>query len=75
MPRWILILGLWSFLGTLTFEPGASAATPALTAAQTEFFENKVRPVLSKHCYNCHSAEATKIKGGLLLARKAGSWA
>jgi mono/diheme cytochrome c family protein len=31
------------------------------------FFESKIRPVLVKHCYECHSAEAGKIKGGLLL--------
>ncbi len=28
-----------------------------------EFFEKKVRPVLVKHCYSCHSAEAKKVKG------------
>jgi len=32
-----------------------------------EFFEKKVRPVLVKHCYSCHSAEAKKIKGELRL--------
>lgn len=31
------------------------------------FFETKVRPVLVKHCYECHSAEAGKSKGGLML--------
>jgi hypothetical protein len=41
------------------------AAEP--TAAQLEFFENEVRPVLSKHCYKCHSVNAEKVKGGLLL--------
>jgi len=42
------------------------------TSSQTEFFENKIRPVLSKHCYKCHSAEATKLKGGLLLDTREG---
>lgn len=37
------------------------------------FFESKIRPALIEHCYACHS-EAEKIKGGLLLDRKAG-WA
>ncbi|MBI3874998.1 MAG: DUF1553 domain-containing protein, partial [Verrucomicrobia bacterium] len=27
----------------------------------------KIRPVFANNCYRCHSAEATKIKGGLLL--------
>jgi hypothetical protein len=38
-----------------------------LTPAQTEFFENKIRPVLADNCYKCHSTLAEKIKGGLLL--------
>src|SRR5688572_28223808 len=37
-----------------------------------EFFENKIRPVLSKHCYECHSAQAKKPKADLLLDTKAG---
>lgn len=36
-------------------------------AAGVEFFEKKIRPVLLKHCYECHSATAKNIKGGLLL--------
>ncbi|HEY2909254.1 MAG TPA: PSD1 and planctomycete cytochrome C domain-containing protein [Gemmataceae bacterium] len=34
---------------------------------KTDFFEKKVRPVLSEHCYSCHSAAAKKEKGGLRL--------
>ena len=37
-----------------------------------EFFEKKVRPLLAKHCYECHSTRADKIKGGLLLDTKSG---
>ena len=36
------------------------------------FFESHVRPLLVKHCYECHSQEAGKQKGGLLLDRKEG---
>lgn len=36
------------------------------------FFENEVRPLLVKHCYECHSQEAGKQKGGLLLDRREG---
>jgi len=35
--------------------------------AGIEFFEKKIRPVLADHCYQCHSAKAEKVKGGLLL--------
>jgi len=37
------------------------------------FFEQKIRPILSSHCYSCHSKSAEKIKGGLLLDSKADS--
>ncbi|HIE98737.1 MAG: PSD1 and planctomycete cytochrome C domain-containing protein [Fuerstiella sp.] len=42
------------------------AAKPA-TSADVEFFEAKIRPVLIKHCYRCHAADADKIQGGLRL--------
>ncbi len=32
-----------------------------------EFFEKKIRPVLVEKCYQCHSGDAKKLKGGLLL--------
>ena len=47
----------------------------ATTLSATEgfaFFESQVRPLLVKHCYECHSEEADKQKGGLWLDRKAG---
>ncbi len=34
---------------------------------QIAFFEKKIRPALVKHCYQCHSVEGDKIKGGLVL--------
>lgn len=44
-----------------------------LHAADTgiEFFESKVRPLLIKRCYECHSADK-KQKGGLVLDQRAG---
>ena len=33
----------------------------------TEFFEKRIRPVLVEHCYKCHSRQAGKERGGLLL--------
>ena len=38
----------------------------------TNFFEKKIRPVLSENCYECHSAKSKELKAGLLLDRKAG---
>ena len=37
-----------------------------------EFFEEKIRPVLVRNCYECHSAKAEKLKAGLVLDRRAG---
>lgn len=35
------------------------------SADDVEFFEKKIRPVLVEHCYECHSADAKAIRGGL----------
>jgi hypothetical protein len=40
--------------------------------AGVEFYEKKVRPILAGRCYACHSAEAKKLRGGLLLDSEAG---
>ncbi|MCA9173486.1 MAG: PSD1 domain-containing protein, partial [Planctomycetales bacterium] len=45
----------------------AGAAEPAPDAQQLEFFEKKIRPVLVKHCYECHSAKSKELGGELLL--------
>src|SRR5262245_28134843 len=47
--------------------PGVAAGPP--TAADQEFFERKVRPLLVERCHRCHSDK--KQKGGLLLDRRA----
>jgi hypothetical protein len=44
-------------------------------AREIEFFEARIRPVLVRHCYECHSAEAVRdgnLKGGLQLDTRAG---
>src|SRR5215213_1691987 len=49
------------------FHPVAAAETkPRATSAQDlAFFEARVRPILVKHCYACHSLESGKARGGL----------
>jgi hypothetical protein len=49
----------------------AHAAEP--DAPGVEFFESKIRPALVENCYSCHSAQAAKKKGGLVLDTKAGA--
>jgi hypothetical protein len=48
-----------------------AAATP-VTDAGIEFFESKIRPLLTEECYRCHSRGAEKIRGGLLLDTQEG---
>jgi len=50
----------------------STAAFAADDAGSVAFFESKIRPVLAKHCYECHSVEEGKSKGGLLLDTKTG---
>jgi Protein of unknown function (DUF1553)/Protein of unknown function (DUF1549)/Planctomycete cytochrome C len=38
-----------------------------LSAADLDFFEKKIRPVLIDKCYECHSASAKKVQAKLLL--------
>src|SRR6516225_11430724 len=54
----VLLAAAWS-------APGLAAAEP--TRQQQEYFEKKVRPILEKNCFACHSHAAGKSKGGLML--------
>ena len=64
-------LEVWSGDGAI---PGTKSAefVSAPTPEQIAFFESKIRPVLAERCYECHSAKAEKVKGGLLLDSRAG---
>src|ERR1041384_6874555 len=41
----------------------ALAADSKISASDLDFFETKIRPVLTENCYKCHSQGAEKIKG------------
>ena len=47
---------------------------PAVAPADDDlvFFESKIRPLLAAHCYECHSARSSELKGGLRLDSRAG---
>ena len=45
----------------------ASLSAADMGPEQRAFFESKIRPVLVKQCYECHSAGAKKVGGKLLL--------
>jgi hypothetical protein len=54
----------------LPWTAAARGAEPA--RAKVDFFEKKIRPILVQHCYKCHSAQAGKVRGGLLLDTREG---
>jgi len=63
----------WALAALAGRLPGAvSPAGPAISAQDLQFFESRVRPVLVDRCYKCHSHDADKIKGGLMLDTREG---
>ncbi len=51
---------------------GASEHLARADEAGHDYFENRVRPLLVKHCLECHSAERRKTQGDLALDSRAG---
>ncbi len=52
--------------------PAATVPEPKLSKEGTDFFENRIRPVLVHHCYECHSGDPAKAKGHLVLDTRDG---
>ena len=77
MIHWILCLKRpirWLLSTHLAFAFAYALAHPHLALAQDAqnpegiaYFEQFVRPLLVEHCYECHSANAKPLQGGLLL--------
>jgi hypothetical protein len=65
--RLLLALRLGALL--LATQPAWYAATDS---EALRFFETKIRPVLAARCFACHSSQAPKVQGGLLLDTQAG---
>ncbi len=63
-------LPLLSLLQCVCFATSANAAD--ISPADRDFFEKKIRPVLVKHCYECHSADAEELGGNLRLDTREG---
>lgn len=53
------------------FDVGTANGAP-LSAADRAFFENKIRPVLVRHCYECHAEKSKELGGKLLLDSRQG---
>jgi hypothetical protein len=65
--------GIISFAFLLTLGASTLDAAPGSPdPAGLDFFEAKIRPLLSANCYACHSAKSEKLKGNLHLDSKYG---
>ncbi len=76
LPRyWALAFGVclgWSAIAVAedaSQEKPASSEPLAASAADLEFFETKIRPILASRCQQCHGSE--QQKGGLRLDSRA----
>jgi hypothetical protein len=72
------VFGVFLLFAAMTVEPAhnawadETAKKPAESQKGTEFFETRIRPVLVKHCYDCHSVASGTAEGGLRVdSRKA----
>lgn len=68
----ILACGLLAGLATLAPADGRLLHAADNNRAQLEFFEKKIRPVLVKHCYECHSAKSKIVRAKLLVDSREG---
>src|SRR5712664_2092401 len=66
----------WVGAGLVLFSGGiliqADETNTTFSREQVEFYEKKVQPILEQNCYKCHSHQAEKIKGGLVLDSRDG---
>lgn len=60
---------LTTYLTLLYLFAGVSTATADISAADQEFFEKSVRPILVQHCQSCHQED--EVNGGLRLDSRA----
>ncbi len=75
IPHQQLVIQLFFTLLVMCAVPDDIAAADKKTSNRrgVEFFEKRIRPVLVKHCYECHSAKSKEVGGELLLDTRAGS--
>src|SRR5262249_23783786 len=72
MPRVNCITRYAFFLAACCVAPVIVFANEGNDAAKSEFFERKIRPLLAKRCFECHSTQTADQSGNLVLDSKAG---
>ena len=63
----------WSVVAIWITVPGVSFAATDEQKEQVDFFEQRIRPVLAEHCYECHSEASDSVEGRLTLDTREGT--
>src|SRR5436309_663501 len=58
---------------SIAFGADSRDSVPVFPQNQREFYERQIQPILSENCFKCHSHQAEKIKGSLVLDSRAGA--
>ena len=72
MLRGCLVAAVTVWLNCSLLSQDCPAADPAPSAADVEFFEKKIRPLLVNRCFECHAEHGKGVKGDLHLDSRAG---
>jgi len=68
---WICLRNcLGSFLLLTAFALGDEPPEKNFSDEEIAFFENRIRPLLSEHCYECHSGRSETVQAKLRLDRR-----
>ncbi|WP_145034373.1 DUF1553 domain-containing protein [Caulifigura coniformis] len=59
--------GAANFSGVELWRGPHEGSEAPLGEEELAFFEKRIRPLLVKHCYECHSADAKSLEGDLLV--------
>src|SRR5439155_10172281 len=65
-------LSPWLAVGAV-LAADSSSLPAAFSHEQINFYETKVKPILSENCFKCHSHQAEKIKGSLVIDSREGA--
>src|ERR1700685_4136322 len=68
----VLVVGPMFYRDFVTFGETGAGDSSVVTADQRDFFGGKIRPVLVKDCFGCHSAQSKDVGGGLVMDTRAG---
>ena len=74
---WLIVFVAGPAVAQSKAKPGPPKITPKATESRLskeglDFFEKRIRPILVKNCYKCHSGDPKKAKGSFVLDTHAG---